>query len=123
VDSGGRYPQYFTETGKKKGEYYTAIIDEDGLGNMAIMNPANGKIIRKSEYESKITGLMARGNGRFLFSRSGNYRNVWDANSKYLVASGPYFYQTSFRMIVVHPVLREIAVCFNYYIYFLTGQK
>lgn len=119
----GRYPQFFAETGGKKGEYYTAIVDEDGLGRLAIIEVETGRIVWESAYESKITGMTGKGAGRYLFARSGSYWNVWDTKTKYLVAAGPHFYQSSFGMLAIHPTRREFAVCFENYIYFLTEKR
>jgi hypothetical protein len=122
LDFGAQYPQFFAETGKR-GELYTALVDEDGMGNLAVMQPSTGKILWRSGSESKFTGLMLKGDGRFLITRSGKYWNIWDTATTFLTGSGPYFFQPGFRMLAVHPTKREIALCYENYLWFMIERR
>ncbi|MBN1409883.1 MAG: hypothetical protein JW969_03500 [Spirochaetales bacterium] len=118
----GYYPQYFLKTGNKS-LCLTAICDDQKMGRMAMLDVFTGKISWSVDWEVKISALMQRGEGRYVFARSGNYWNAWDQKTYYLIASGAYFYQPDFGYLALNPGRREMAFTYYNYIYFLRESK
>ena len=118
----GYYPQSFAET-KDKNRYYTSFIDDDGYGQIGMINVMNGKTEWLTSWEKKIGGIVGIKNGDYIISRVEKNWNLWDVRSKYIISSGPYFYQSSFQGMAIHPIKKEIAVAYNNNIYFMVERE